>query len=71
MRTLSGEIRKEVETMTPRPYSETALGKMVEKLFEYIAFVRAELVRLQGDREKETAESRDAQSSKFYESLQK
>jgi hypothetical protein len=55
MRTLAEEIRREVETLTPRPYSETALAKMVEKLFEYISYVRAELLRLQGERDKEAA----------------
>ena len=49
MRTLNEEIRKEVEALTaPKLYKDTALGKMVDKLFEYIVYVRTELVRLQG-----------------------
>ena len=52
MRTLANEIKREVESLTLRPYSETALAKMVEKLFEYISYVRTELLRLQGERDK-------------------
>jgi hypothetical protein len=74
MRLVKEEIQREVESLAHCPYADTAFSKMVDKLFEYISFVRGELVRLQEkglEREREAAESKDAQSSKFYESLQK
>ena len=53
MRTLNEEIRKEVEALTAaKLYKDSALGKMVDKLFEYIVYVRTELVRVQNEREK-------------------